>query len=281
LTNILKYDTLISRTKIGGFMGRANLSYFINDKHLIVYSDLLVNIDNFTTKFKNDKDMFLNVPNAYRLQDFVEENKARGNFKIIYADKGNVRRIIPVLYDEPTIEVDDMPDIGVVSESEKTRRKLLNSKEQLYSRLFLLNPAVDNAKKLSINISLDEYRMLNRQGVYTYTKDNSYYVSIEDLIKYRATHKKLGEVRPLYEEALDIWKEKMDKLPMEEIYYLSREYRVVDNNYHKVMNQGITVSNLKVVRENSNAVKGRIVVKTSTPYVIKSRKLNKQKMLVA
>jgi hypothetical protein len=68
---------------------------------------------------------------------------------------------------------------------------------------------------------------------------------------------------------------------MEEIYYLSREYRVVDNNYHKVMNQGITVSNLKVVRENSNAVKGRIVVKTSTPYVIKSRKLNKQKMLVA
>ena len=262
-------------------MGRANLSYFINDKHLIVYSDLLVNIDNFTTKFKNDKDMFLNVPNAYRLQDFVEENKARGNFKIIYADKGNVRRIIPVLYDEPTIEVDDMPDIGVVSESEKTRRKLLNSKEQLYSRLFLLNPAVDNAKKLSINISLDEYRMLNRQGVYTYTKDNSYYVSIEDLIKYRATHKKLGEVRPLYEEALDIWKEKMDKLPMEEIYYLSREYRVVDNNYHKVMDQGITVSNLRVVRENSNAVKGRIVVKTSTPYVIKSRKLNKQKMLVA
>jgi hypothetical protein len=227
---------------MGGFMGRANLQYYIKDKSLVVYSDLLNNVDKFTSKFKSEKDLYQNLCTSTGLEDFVEQNNSKGYFKILYFDRAKLR-VIPVLYNSDEIEVDDVHEYGIVSESEKARKKLLNSKEQLYSKLFLLNSDVDSAKKLSIGVSYEEYKLLNRLGIYTYKDDESYYVSIEDLIKYRATHNKLGLLRELYEEALDIWKERMDTLPYDDIYFLSREYKAMDNSYHKILEKGISVIN--------------------------------------
>lgn len=262
-------------------MGRANLSYFIHDKSLVVFSDLLVNIDAFTSEFKNDKELYQNVPNGRRLDDFVYENKQKGRFKIVYADRENVTRVVPVLYDEEPIMIDDDPTNGIVSESEKARRKLLNSKEQLYSKIFLLNKDVDNAKKLSIEISPDEYKLLKKLGVDAYTMNKGYFVSLEDLFRYRAENPKLGAIRPLYEEALSLWKDKMDKLPYDDIYFLSREYRVIDSICNKIRENGISVSNLRIVKENAPLIKGRVTVSTSTPYLLNNKSAKKKKLLVA
>ncbi len=248
-------------------MGRANLQYYIKDKSLVVYSDLLNNVDKFTSKFKSEKDLYQNLCTSTGLEDFVEQNNSKGYFKILYFDRAKLR-VIPVLYNSDEIEVDDVHEYGIVSESEKARKKLLNSKEQLYSKLFLLNSDVDSAKKLSIGVSYEEYKLLNRLGIYTYKDDESYYVSIEDLIKYRATHNKLGILRELYEEALDIWKERMDTLPYDDIYFLSREYKAMDNSYHKILEKGISVINLNIKKKNIPLVNGKVKLSSKTPYVL-------------
>ena len=258
-------------------MARASLSYFIKDKNIVLFSDALVNIDIYTTRFNSAKDMYNQSVYQEDLNAFNREYKSTGKFKVVYIDRGNVTRVLPVLYDGSEINVDDIVEQNIVSESEKTRRKLLNSKEQLFSKLFLLNKDIENAKCLSIEISYDEFKLLKNNGIYTYTNNSSYYVSIEDLIKYRASHKKLGKLRPIYEEALDIWKEKMDRLSYDDIYYLSREYHIIDKNYKKVREKGISINNLNIVKDNIKRINGNISVKSNTPYLMRY-KMKKKKL---
>ena len=258
-------------------MGRASLSYFIKDKNIVLYSDMLKSVDMYTSRYNNAKELYDSINSSYIIDDFIKENNRSGKFKVVYIDRGNITRVLPVLYKDEEIYVDDVASTGIVSESEKARKRLLNSKEQLFSKLFLLNKDVDNAKKVSVEVSYDEAMLLKNSGVYTYSKNGSYFVSMEDLIRYRASHTKLGKIRAIYEEALDIWKENMDSLSYDDIYFLSREYRIIENNYNKVREKGISINNLDIVKENIPRINGSIRVRSNTPYLLhnKNKKIKK------
>ena len=260
-------------------MGRASLSYFIKDKNIVLYSDQLINVDSYTARYSSSKDLY-NSGYKDTIDDFDREYKSKGKFKVVYIDRGNKTRILPVLYNDACIFVDDVVEEEIVSESEKARRKLLNSKEQLFSKLFLLNKDIENAKCLSIEISYDEYKLLRKSGVYTYSNKGAFFVSIEDLIKYRASHKRLGKLRPIYEEALDIWKEKMDSLSYDDIYYLSREYHIINKNYKKVREEGISITNLDINKNNLKLINGNISLSSNTPYLMHN-KMKKKKRYIA
>ena len=260
-------------------MGRASLSYFIKDKKVVLFSDQLINVDNLTSRYSSSKDLY-NSGYKEVIDDIDRDYNSKGKFKVVYIDKGNKTRVLPVLYNDASIFVDDIFEEKIVSESEKTRRRLLNSKEQLFSKLFLLNKDIENAKCFSIEVSSEENRTLKKYGVYTYSIKNRYYVSIEDLIKFRASNKKLGGLRPIYEEALDIWKEKMDTLSYDDIYYLSREYHIIHDNYKKVREEGISITNLDINKSNLKLINGKISLRSNTPYVMHN-KMKKMKRYVA
>ena len=257
-------------------MGRASLSYFIKDKKIVLFSDQLINVDNYTSRYTSSKDLY-NSTYKDVIDDIDRESRARGNFKVVYIDRGNKTRVLPVLYNDASIYVDDDFGEHIVSESEKTRRRLLNSKEQLFSKLFLLNKDIENAKALSIEINYEENKLLNKCGVYTYSNHGNYFVSIEDLIKYRASNKKLGKLRPIYEQALDIWKERMDTLNYDDIYFLSREYHIIYDNYKKVRENGISINNLDIVKDNLDCINGKISIRSNTPYLMHNKMKKKKK----
>lgn len=259
-------------------MGRATLTYCVKDNSINIFSDMLFNIDKYTSRLKNERDLFDSIPKDEYFDYFLSNNQSKGSFKITYVDSTNIKRSIPVLYDEHPIEIDDIKENGTTSESELARRSLLNSKEQLYSKLFLLNKDVEGARKYTILISDEEKEILEKHGIKTYKKYEQYAVSVEDLIRYRSTHRKLGEVRDIYEQALDIWKEKMDILPYDDIYFFSREYRIINKYYNRIRQSGLTVSNLNIEKANLKALRNRIKVKTIEPLMVGNKK-NKNKVM--
>ena len=259
-------------------MGRATLTYCIKDNSFNIFSDMLFNIDKYTSRLKNERDLFDNIPKDEYFDYFVNSNKSKGSFKISYVDSKNNQRMIPVLYDEHPIEIDDIRDKGTVSESEYARRSLLNSKEQLYSKLFLLNKDVELARKYTVLVSEEENEILNKNGIKTFKKYNQNAVSVEDLIRYRSMHNKLGEIRDIYEQALDMWKQRMDTLPYDDIYFLSREYRIINKYYNRIRESGLSVSNLNIEKKNLRALRNRIKLKTIAPLMV-SLKKNKNKVM--
>ena len=253
-------------------MGRATLAYYVEDNKFVIFSDYLYNIDKYTSEMKNERELFESVPKDEYFSDYLKSTKKRGTFKISYVDRNNNINTIPVLYNEPPIAVDDIFQERIVSESEKTRRLLLNSDEQLYSKLFLLNNEVDPAKKFTVLISNKDKEILDRNKIFTFYKNNGYAVSIEDLIRFRSSHKKLKDTRPIYEEALDLWKLKMDSLPYDEIYFLSRQYRLINSYYNRIRENGLSVSNLDINKRELGVLRKRIKVDTISPLMIKNKK---------
>lgn len=256
-------------------MGRATLEYHVRDLSINLFSDLLFNIDKYTSQKKNDKELFDSFSKDDYFRYFVSQNKGKGSFVIRYVDNICGRKELPVLYDERPIVIDDAHDKGLVSESEYARRSLLNSKEQLYSKLFLLNNAVDCARKYNVLVDKQESDTLNRYGIQTFDVGPNLAVSIEDLIRFRSTHSKLGEVRDIYEAALDLWKEKMDSLPYDDIYFLSREYRIINKYYNRIRNYGLSVENLSIDKSKCEALHNGIKLRTMTPLLISSKRKNK------
>ena len=248
-------------------MRNATLSYYVKDKSFSIFSDMLFNIDRYTSSLNNERELFDNLSNNDAFQDFLKENRTRGSFKVEYKDNRNNSRLLPVLYNERPIEIDDIYEKGIISESEYARRSLLNSKEQLYSKLFILNNGLDKAKKYNVIVSDEEARLLNKCGIPTFTLGYSKAVSIEDLIRYRSSHSKLKSVRNIYVDALELWKAKMDDLPYDDIYYLSREYRVINKYYNKIIENGLSVSNLNIKKNNLGVLRNRVRLKTISPLV--------------
>jgi hypothetical protein len=253
-------------------MGKATLSYVVKDDVFSIFSDYLVNIDKYTSSLRNERELFDNVSKNSYFHSFISTTKSKGSFRIMYVDSLNKKKDIPVIFDTDQIEIDDIYEKGIVSESELTRRSLLNSKEQLYAKLFLLNNAVDSARKYNVLISKEEDEILRNSGISTFALGNNRAVSIEDLIRYRSTHRKLGEVRSIYEQALDMWKEKMNSLSFDDIYFLSREYRIINNYYNRIRQNGLSVANLNINKKNMKALHNRIKLKTIAPLLISDKK---------
>lgn len=258
-------------------MGRATLEYRVRDLSINLFSDLLFNVDKYTSQLKNDHELFDRFSTDDYFINFVSQNKGKGSFVINYADNICGRKELPVLYDEHPIVVDDEPAKGAVSESEYARRSLLNSKEQLYSKLFLLNNAVGCARKYNVLVDKQESDTLRRYGIQTFEVGPNLAVSVEDLIRFRSTHSKLGEVRDIYEAALDLWKEKMDSLPYDDIYFLSREYRIINKYYNRIRNYGLSVANLNIDKSKCEVLHNGIKLRTMTPLVINGKRKNKKR----
>ena len=258
-------------------MGRATLSYYADGQKFVIYSDMLYNIDKYTSEMKNERELFENVPKDEQLSRYLNNNKKKGTFKISYVDRDYYVKTIPVLYNQKPIEVDDRYNEGIVSESELARRNLLNSDEQLYSKLFILNKDIDQSKKYTVIISNKDKEILESNKIFTFKKEGYNAVSIEDLIRFRSSHSKLKEVRPIYEEALDLWKEKMNDLNYEDIYFLSREYRVINNYYNRIRENGLSVNNLEINKKNLDVLKHKIGLDTMSPLMVR-RKYKKKKL---
>ena len=191
-------------------------------------------IDNITKEFKNEEELknseyYHERISAYStVRDetlekitltYIRNNKEKIELDLIYDDEKPIRTRTSSLED-------------VTSEVEKSRKLLLNSKNQMFLTSFLLNKKIFPTTVATVKMTIDEYKIAKKEGYKVSVQDGEYRISIREVLKYRLNHKKLGVMRLLVEDSLEVWKKNVNSLNDEDLYFYSRELRLLINEYN-------------------------------------------------
>ena len=243
-------------------MSKATLNYIIDGKELSISRDSLVALDRYTCKYKDDDELRLNSPLRNRIHSFIKENGSKGQFLITYVD-GYRKKSIRPLYgdDKPIILYDDYMN-GKSSEVERARKLLFNSKDQIYSREVYNNRNIRDSLSMEIKINDEDASILKYYEIPVKDEYMSHYVRFIDILRFRIKNRKLGLVRPIYEDMLDLYKKEIEKLSIDDLYFYSREFRILYNDY-LLLRRNFTVSRLRA-RENVQILGSRFTLAKSS-----------------
>ena len=242
-------------------MGKAILNMTIDSKEVMIYKDDLSKIDRLTSSFKNANELKMNESIREKASQYGS-NLKNGEFNISYLGGYTKKVIKPLFNDNMEIILTDDLFKNRVSETEKARKLLFNSKKQLFSRAVYKNNNINDSLNIELKLTEEEKNILVLAGIEVFNYNYRYYVSLKSLVKYRINHNKLGAVRPIYENALDAWKKEIGKLNEDELYFYSRELRILLNDYINYT-KNLTVNNLKV-EENINVLRNGYTISHST-----------------
>ncbi len=216
------------------------------DKVINIETGALRYVDSITKSYKNVDELLSDETYAlkvkpYRMNHTIDDNS---DLVLTYIRNNEEKVELDVLFDdEDEIRTRTSSLEDIKSETEKARKLLLNSKHQMFLTSFLLNKNLKDTTSPTVKMTLNEYRIAKKEGYPVSTYDGEYHISIGDVLKYRLDHKKLGPMRLLVEDTLEVWKRKMLGLSNEDLYFYSRELRMLINEYnyrkmpHKVVSK--------------------------------------------
>lgn len=236
-------------------MSDATLVYTIgngkNSKNLKLISESLFNLDKYTCNFKNEDDFINHYKFKEKIDDFIRENGKLGHVVINYSKSVTEKEQILPLFDSKDIFIfKDDPYEGKVTEIEKARRLLFNSKNQLFMKLILSLKMLDKVLYNMVDLDDREAEYAIRFGYKLIYINNQYYMNFKSLFDYRLRVDKLGILRRAYEEMLRCLKEKIIHLDSNTYYYYSRQLRIAINTYKNLVTE-VFIDNFKI-RKMSN-----------------------------
>lgn len=251
-------------------MNNATLMYVIKSqdeiKSIRLENESLYSVDMYTSQFKNQDDFIKNYPNKEKIYSFEKQNGAKdGKLVVSYAKSTKEKENIEPLFDnqEDFIFKDD-PYEGRITEIEKARKLLFNSKNQLFARLILKNNTLGRELNKLIDLTNEENNFITKYGFKTVYVNNKYYISFKSLLEYRIKEEKLGYIRNAYQEMLDILKSRMMFLDDDTFYFYNRQLRIMIKKYKELISS-LTVKNLKIKK-----------IKKDTSYVLMRKKAKRQ-----
>ena len=221
---------------------KAILIYVANNKERItLYSSSLKNIDNITRLFKNETDF---IKNSASKEKVVEVLKGKVNevteehLELLYIDGRDKSERLPIIYNDEAIYLGNNFEEKTEDEIEVARRLIWSSKDDLFLEKILESPIIEDTTASFIIVrSAQELKELMKNEIKTYNNEGSYYVSLKDMLLYKLNHKKLGLLRSLVEDSLELWKKKIKALNSDLEYYYARELRRLVRSYEKDINQ--------------------------------------------
>ncbi len=232
-------------------MNNATLLYRIsyNNKidELRLENRSLFFIDRITSSFKNDNDFINHYYNKTLIHDFIRKhNYVKGNIVIDYKKGINDKEELLPLYNQKEFVVykDDSYN-NKLSELEKARKLLFNSKNQLFTKLLLKSHLFEDELDKYVTLEEDELKFAKSNNIEISIINNRYYVSFTSLLKHRINSPKLGILRNAYQDMLDVFKERIMKKDANVLYYYNRELRLLIEKYNDLVSE-ITINNLKV-----------------------------------
>jgi hypothetical protein len=204
-------------------------------------------IDNCTRVFKNEDDFINHYYAKDKIEKFIKENgNNKGQLVISYAKSVNSKENLQPLYNyKEEFTFTDDPYAGRITDIEKARKLLFNSKNQLFAKLILENNILDRQLNKMIDLTDEENKYITDFGIKTIYVNNKYYVSFKSLFEYRTICTKLGCIRTVYQEMLDILKSRLMYLDDASFYFYNRQLRIMMNKYDELKNNE-TVTNFKV-----------------------------------
>lgn len=215
-------------------MKKATLVYkdYNTGKSITLESTYLNYIDSYTRNYNNEEDLKLAYLDELKAKDIKLD--LENSDLILYAVKDErTREVLPILLnDNKEIDLYDNYYDNKKSQIEISRKLMFNSKDRMYLKSVIDNKSLMRTLSFSVNISYSEYQYAIKKGIEVYAEDGKYYVTILDLFKYITNENKLGLLRELFEDTLDIWKRRVSNLTTDDVYYYSRTLRVLQNDYY-------------------------------------------------
>jgi len=194
----------------------------------ILDSGTLYYIDSITGDFKDQEDLKNSeyyrerVPNSEREElvlTYVRNNKDKKELTLLFDDDNPIR-----------IRTSSLEDVK--SEVEISRKLLLNSKKQMFLNSFLYNKNLIATTSATVKMTIDEYKLAKKEGYQVTAQDGEYRIPISEVLRYRLNNQKLGSMRLLVEDTLEVWKNNLLNLKDEDLYFYSRELRLLINEYN-------------------------------------------------
>lgn len=238
-------------------MNNATLSYVIgsenNMRRLNLESENLFNVDKYTSRFKNEEDFINHYYFKDKIDNFIKENGKNGRLVVSYTSGVNNRKdLVPLFNTNSNFIFRDDPYLGKITDVEKSRRLLFNSKNQLFTKLILSYKTFDSFLDNLIDITDEEKKYLDSYGIDTTVISDVSYVSFKGLFDYRLKVNKLGFLRSLYEDMINSIKKDIMSLDSNQFYLYNRELRIVIDKYYSLINY-YSVKNLCVRDSNINS----------------------------
>lgn len=248
-------------------MSNASLIYELDSKRRIplvigslsLIDNITLNIDKPSDLMNQYKRLILTFLNDNK--DYVLENPSnKGHFIIEYVKDSDAKEILPILYrrgkirpiltKDLSVSIDEFKNGHVEiqkSEIEKARQLLLSSKYKRFLGSFLSNDIFYDTTDFKMKVNVEEYNKAREVGVEGFIKNDQYGLTIREALIYLYKSKRLGSMRILVEDALELWKKNLEKLSDEQLYYYARSLRSSIDEYYANINYGNkAVTNLQV-----------------------------------
>lgn len=241
-------------------------------------SGSLAYIDSITSEFNSVDDLKKSDFLRDKARAYVSDSKiSSAEIVLTYIRNNKEKKNLNLLFEKDPINTRNSSLDEVKSEAEKARKLLFNSKNQTFLTSFLLDKNFEPTIVPTVRMTIDEYKIAKKEGYDVIAHDGEYRISIKDVLKYRLNHKKLGPMRLLFEDTLEVWKKNMLNLNDEDLYFYSRELRLMINEYNDKKRPKKTIVNFNVYRENINST---LKVKKENHFAIKNTLgLSKRKVL--
>ena len=218
-----------------------------DSKSIILESGTLKYIDSMIKSFGNEESLKSAEEFATKIS-FLSPFELQKSKIVLYYIKNNDDKIKlkPIYNDDEPILIRSNSIEGETVEIEKARKFLFSSRNQLFLSMFLNHNMLLKTTHGSIKMTPIEYKFAKNAGLSTFIRDGEYRVLIRDVLKYRLINNKLGVMRTLYEDTLEEWKKYMQGLSQEDLYFYSRELRILinDYNYRKIPRKAVCNLNL-------------------------------------
>ena len=248
-----------------------------SDDIITIDSSSLRQIDNVTRLFANEEDLINSEYYQGRMGASSSFDDGEGKLVVTYVKNNQEKIPLDVMYDNSdAIRTRTSSLEEVSSEVEKSRKLLLNSKNQIFLTSFLLNKKFAPTMNATVRMTIDEYKIAKKEGYQVSLFDGEYRISIQEVLKYRLNHKKLGGMRLLVEDSLEVWKKNMLNLSDEDLYFYSRELRLLLNEYDYRKIPRRAVMNLSF---DKNKIKDNLKIRKKNDFRIKAVGLHKRKVL--
>lgn len=247
-------------------MGKAILSYTLDKRsnsdadELILLTGSLRRIDNCTRFYDSIEEMRQSPEFQERINSFIKRNENyiktynnnfEGEFAVSFIVDSEKREYLPILInDKKPIRTRTSALEEVKSEVEKARKLLFRSKDKMFLKRMLKDERFADTTDFDIKLKLPEYKEVTKKGIKPKLIDGEYYLTIHEILEYTAKTEKLGLMRGLVEDALEVWKENILALDDELLYYYSRHLRLSLNAYDKDKLGRKLVTNLKANVQN-------------------------------
>ena len=213
--------------------------------------------------------------NSFMYNNYIDKTND-GNLKLYYIKNNSYKEELPLLInDDKPIFLDDDYLKGEISELERARKLLFKSKNKSFLRNFLENEMLSDTIMFDIKLSNKEYDFAKKRELPVFELDNDYFVHARDLFEHVLEKDKIGLLRQVFEETLEVWKKKIKNygIDSETVYYYSRNLRILINDYYyniklnkKISNLSISQKLITVMLYNYNNPKVVEVVKSDNTF---------------